>query len=205
MGDFNKTLSSSEHSLGTNPRYQSGMRDFQAVVSSCNLVDMAAVGWTFTWINNQSTNPIAKKLVRVLVNDIWISQFSQFYAQYEPSGVSDHVRCRVFLETPTEGKKCPFKFVNYLTEHLDFSAVVSETWNASEPLFHSRSALFLFHRKLKNLKSALRLQNKTRFGNIPCRAKEAFLNLCEKQEQPLSHPDSSSFESVAAALNDWNY
>ncbi|CAG7894840.1 unnamed protein product, partial [Brassica rapa] len=205
MGDFNETLSSSEHSLGTNPRYQSGMRDFQSVVSSCNLVDMAAVGSTFTWINSQPVNPIAKKLDRVLINNIWMSQFSQSYAQYEPSGVSDHVCCRVFLETPTLGKKRPFKFFNFLTEHPDFSTIVTETWTASEPLSHSRSALFLFHRKLKNLKPALRLLNKTRFGNIPCRAKEAFSNLCEKQEQALSHPNSSFFECVATALNDWNY
>lgn len=80
MDDFNETLSSSEHSLGTNPRYQSGMRDFQSFGSSCNLVVMAAVGSKFTWINIQPTNPIAKKLDRVLVNDIWMSQFSQSYA-----------------------------------------------------------------------------------------------------------------------------
>ena len=40
MGDFNETLSSSEHSIGVDPQNQSGMRDFQAAVSTCNLTDL---------------------------------------------------------------------------------------------------------------------------------------------------------------------
>ena len=62
MGDFNETLSSSEHSIGVDPRNQSGMRDFQAAVSTCNLTDLASLGSEFTWMNSRPENPIAKKI-----------------------------------------------------------------------------------------------------------------------------------------------
>lgn len=205
MGDFNETLSSSEHYTGLDPRHQSGMQEFQAAVSTCNLTDLASLGAEFTWTNSQPDNLIAKKLDRVLVNDVWISQYSQSYAQFEPSGVSDHTRCRVLLETPNLGKKRPFKFFNFLADHPDFTTIVTESWNSAEPLYHSRSALYLFHRKLKQLKPAIRLLNKTRFSNIPLRAKEAFQNLCDKQEQALSTPNTASFNSVAEAMDTWNY
>lgn len=181
------------------------MRDFQSAVTTCNLADLVSLGSEFTWINSQKDNPIAKKLDRVLVNDAWISQYSQSYAQFEASGVSDHVRCRVLLDTLTMGKKRPFKFFNFLTDHPDFATVVAESWNSAEPLYHSRSALFLFHRKLKQLKPAIRLLNKTRFGDIPLRAKEAFKNLSDMQEQALSVPNTTSFNSVAKALEVWNH
>lgn len=205
MGDFNETLSSSEHSNGIDPRYQSGMRDFQNVVSTCNLTDLASLGSNFTWTNSQPENPIAKKLDRVLVNEVWITQFSQSYAQFEASGVSDHSRCRVLLEAPSLGKKRPFKIFNFLVDHPDFSTIVDESWNTSEPLYHSRSALFLFHRKLKQLKPAIRLQNKSRYGDIPLRVKEAFQALCDKQEQALLTPTTDSFNSVAEAMENWNH
>ena len=56
------------------------MQEFQHAVSTCNLMDLASLGSTFTWTNSQPTNPIAKKLDRVLVNDVWFTQFSQSYA-----------------------------------------------------------------------------------------------------------------------------
>lgn len=60
MGDFNETLSSSEHSIGLDPQNQSGMQDFQSTVSTCNLTDLASSGSNFTWTNSQPDNPIAK-------------------------------------------------------------------------------------------------------------------------------------------------
>lgn len=205
MGDFNETLASSEHSVGLNPRHQGRMREFQHTVSECNLTDLPSLGSTFTWTNSQPANPIAKKLDRVLVNDMWLTQFSQSYAQFEASGVSDHTRCKILLESQTLGKKRPFKFFNFLADHKDFPTVVAETWSTTEPLYHSRSALHLFHRKLKLLKPALRLLNKSRFGDIPVRAKEALQNLCDKQEQALANPDTTTFEAVAEATSNWNY
>lgn len=72
VGDFNETLSSSEHSRGAGTRNQSGMRAFQNIVSSCDLTDLPSHGPKFTWANKQSENLIAKNLDRVLINGAWM-------------------------------------------------------------------------------------------------------------------------------------
>ena len=182
MGDFNETLASSEHSLGAfSNASQRGMLDFQTAVTTCNLTDLASIGPTFTWTNKQPVNPIAKKLDRVLVNENWLDKFPQSYTSFEASGVSDHVRCWIRLETPPPGNKRPFKFFNFLADHPDFIDSVSTVWESTEPLFHSTSALYRFHRKLKLLKPVLRGLNRNKFGNIPQRTREAFDALCGKQ------------------------
>ena len=205
MGNFSEILSSTEHSTTSRTRNQSGMIAFQDTVAACSLTDLPSLGLMFTWINNQSENHVAKKLDRVLVNDAWMNQFSQSYAKFEPSGISDHTRSRVFLESEPVGRKLPFKFFNFLADHPDFLASVSDTWNQTEPIYHSRSALYIFSKKLKLLKPILRHLNKTKFGDIPRKTKEAFQNLCEKQAQALSDPSSSSFDAVSAATENWNH
>ena len=178
---------------------------FQDTVSECSLTDLASLGSTFTWMNNQAANPIAKKLDRVLVNDAWMHQFSQCYAKFEASGISDHARSRVFLEAEPLGRKFPFKFFNFLADHPDFLASVSDTWNQTEPIYHSRTALYIFSKMLKLLKPVLRHLNKTKFGDIPRKTKEAFQNLCDKQAQALSDPNSISFDGVSVATENWNH
>jgi len=78
----------------------SGMRDFQNVVSYCDLADLHSSGPTFTWTNNQEENPIGKKLDRALINPIWLSTFLYSYAAFEAGGISDHSRCVVHLSSP---------------------------------------------------------------------------------------------------------
>lgn len=59
LGDFNVTISSSEHShpfdyVGD----QTGMRDFQDFVSNNEVSDLDYTGPTFTWWNNRVMDPI---------------------------------------------------------------------------------------------------------------------------------------------------
>ncbi|KAH0867906.1 hypothetical protein HID58_074928, partial [Brassica napus] len=73
----------------------------------------------------------------------------------------------------------PFRFFNYLTEHNEFLPTVQRIWDTTEPLFPSRAALSRFHRKLKLLKQPLRELNKTHYGDLPARTKNAYDRLCE--------------------------
>lgn len=132
MGDFNEVLASSEHSRGTiSNASQRGMQAFHTAVSTCNLTDLTSIGPTFTWTNNQPVNPIAKKLDRVLVNDNWLDKFPQSYTSFETTGVSDHTRCWIRLESPPPGNKWPFKFFNFLVDHPDFHDTVTTIWEAT--------------------------------------------------------------------------
>lgn len=206
MGDFNETLASSEHSLGSiSHATQRGMQAFQSAVTTCNLTDLSAIGPTFTWTNKQPDNPIAKKLDRVPVNEHWVDQFPQSFTNFEASGVSNHVRCWIRLETPPPGNKRPFKFFNFLADHPDFLDSVATVLEATEPLFHSTSALYRLHRKLKLLKPILRKLNRNKFGNTPQRTREALEMLCDKQKAVLHHPCATAFEELAEATTIWNH
>ena len=181
------------------------MHDFQSAVTTCNLTDLAATGPTFTWTNKRPVNPIAKKLDRVLVNENWLDKYPHSYTSFEPSGVSDHVRCWIRLETAPPGNKRPFKFFNFPADHPDFMDSVSTVWESTEALFHSTSALYRFHHKLKLLKPILRRLNKNKFGNIPQRTKEALDVLCDKQKAALQQPCTTTFEELAVATTTWNH
>lgn len=145
QGDFNAALTKQEHSRFTDTRSdRSSIRDFQNVVLSCDMVDLAQVGPCYTWSNSQDDNPISKKLDRVMVNSFWLQAFPQSYATFESGGVSDHLRIHVLLREAPQGNMKPFKFFTHTTSHPRFLEVVDRIWNQTAPLYHSRSALQLF-------------------------------------------------------------
>ena len=124
------------------------IRDFQNVVQSCDMMDIAQVGPSFTWTNCQEENPISKKLDRVMANSCWISAFPQSFATFESGGLSDHLRMHVQLRDIPQSNMKPFKFFTHVTNHPRFLEVVARVWNETPPLFHSRSALGKFQEKL---------------------------------------------------------
>ncbi|KAG5400318.1 hypothetical protein IGI04_014925, partial [Brassica rapa subsp. trilocularis] len=96
---------------------------------------------------------------------------------WEGYGYVGMSRCFIRLDGATNEVRKPFRFFNYLTEHTDFLSTVKETWDTSEPLFHSRLALSRFHQKLKLLKQPLRALNRTHYGDLPGRTKQAYEEL----------------------------
>lgn len=191
LGDFNVTLSSSEHSCSSDYMGdQTGMREFQEFVTDCEVTDLDLTGPLFTWWNNRELDPIGKKLDRVLVNASWKVRFPHAHAIFETNGISDHARCCVFSSPQLPARNYPFKFFNFIVAHPRFIEVASEPWQSTTPIFHSRSALSRFHQKLKLLKPVLRALNKDRYGEITNQTKAAFETLCEKQIQALLTPTS---------------
>ena len=91
------------------------------------------------------------------------------------------MRCWTQLRPTKPTNRKPFKFFNHVTGHPRFLEVVDHGWNSTEPLYHSRSALKIFHSKLKGLKSSLRELNRNMFGDLPSRVKKAYEDLCMKQ------------------------
>ena len=95
----------------------------------------------------------------------------------------------------------------FITKTLnpDFLQTVAEAWNCSDTIYHSRVALSSFHKKLKALKEALRLLNRTHYGDLPNRTKQAYEELCECQNQALLDPGPETFARAAAASEKWNH
>ncbi|KAG5412146.1 hypothetical protein IGI04_008465 [Brassica rapa subsp. trilocularis] len=71
-----------------------------------------------------------------------------------------------------------------------------ELQTSHAPLYHSRSALKLFHSKLKSLKGDLRGLNKDLFGDLPSRVKLAYEDLCLKQAVNLERRNLVSLDQL---------
>lgn len=99
----------------------------------------------------------------------------------------------------------PSVFFNYLAEHEEFLPTVAKVWETTEDLYHSRSALSLLHKKLKQLKFEMRALNKTHYGDLPNRTKQAYEVLCCCQNQVLQDPNPITFAAAAAASDRWNH
>lgn len=75
-----------------------------------------------TWTNNQPESPTAKKLDRLLVNNITIDSYPHDVASFLPQEMSNHTPCLLNLAffLPRAGT-FPYKFQNYLTKHPGFA------------------------------------------------------------------------------------
>ncbi|PKU60663.1 uncharacterized protein LOC110092977 [Dendrobium catenatum] len=89
MGDFNCCRYPSDK-LGGNVLHQNQLFDFNSLIFYTNLFDLASVGYTYTWYNQRSVNPIHIKLDRMLVNGDWLATYPKsHYVIKSPAG-SDH-------------------------------------------------------------------------------------------------------------------
>lgn len=168
-------------------------------------MDLSQAGPHFTWTNNQDNNPISKKLDRVMGNSVWISGFPNSHVFFETGGVLEHSRMVTQLHAPMPSNPKPFKFFTHVVSHPEFLEVVRQVWSSSPGLFHSRSALKLFHWKLKMLKSELRLLNREAFGDLRTRVKKAYEDLCEKQNSAMQNPSTDTFEEASDAWEHWHH
>ena len=193
MGDFNETLEIEEHSGYTNsPLVTPGMREFQEVIQYCSMLDMSFHGPKFTWTNKRDSELICKKLDRTLMNTKWLQSFPQSHCVFEAGGCSDHLRCRIQIETEVLRPKRPFKFVNSVVDSPEFLPMVEQFWADTPEIYSSTSAIFRLAKKLKELKPVLRNLSKAQVGDITRRTKEAFEKLCASQQKTLSTPSQAN-------------
>lgn len=204
FGDFNEILDGEEHSSYTiTPSIPAGMRDFQELTRHCSLSDMGSHGPLYTWCNKREEGLICKKLDRVLMNDVALHNLVNVYSVFEPGGCSDHLRCRIHLSGENAKKRKPFKFTNVVATMEEFQPLVGKYWAETAKLYHSTSAMFLLGKKLKGLKPLLRSLSKEKLGQLPEKAKEAYIFLCDKQKETLERPTQENIREECEALERW--
>lgn len=98
MGDFNQTLHPSEHSCPRTLSVDRRTRSFRTCLLNADLSDLTYKGSTYTWWNKSKTRPIAKKLDRVLVNELWSLKYPASYALFGEPDFSDHASCGVVFD-----------------------------------------------------------------------------------------------------------
>ncbi|XP_035539652.1 uncharacterized protein LOC109020983 [Juglans regia] len=160
-GDFNVIWSDIER-CGGRLRNRVAIDEFNRWIHQGGLLEMNSQGGKFTWCNGQQGLSRAwAKLDRVLLDANFLSLFSTAHCLYLPRTTSDHCPMVIeFLSDPFSYGPPPFRFQQMCVEHPDFMTLVQKVWSESV----IGSGLFKLATKLKKLKVALRVWNKSVFG-----------------------------------------
>ncbi|XP_035539663.1 uncharacterized protein LOC118344032 [Juglans regia] len=160
-GDFNVIRSDIER-CGGRQRNRVAIDEFNKWIHQGGLLEMNSQGGKFTWCNGQQGLSRAwAKLDRVLLDANFLSLFPTAHCLYLPRTTSDHCPMVIeFLSDPFSYGPPPFRFQQMWVEHPDFMTLVQKVWYESV----IGSGLFKLATKLKKLKVALRVWNKSVFG-----------------------------------------
>lgn len=164
---------------------------------------MRYIGPSHTWINSQPSNPITKKLDRLLVNSNFVASYPHAMSTFLPPLFSDHSPCILDLSftLPSAGTQ-PYKFQNYLTKHPGSAELLKDAWIHAGNTCQTLSQLCW---KLKLIKSDLKLLNKDNYSKIQERVSETNSLLQIAQVQALQDPNPTTFQAKRDLHQKWNF
>ncbi|OMO51727.1 Endonuclease/exonuclease/phosphatase [Corchorus capsularis] len=108
------------------------MKDFHNFLLQNSLFDHTYTGTLFTWYNKNPLNPLARKLDRVLITDVWLDYFPNSWVEFLAPECSDHSPALLRLDNALAPSPKPFKFFNFWTQHENYLKIVEQSW--SEPV-----------------------------------------------------------------------
>ncbi|XP_019432044.1 PREDICTED: uncharacterized protein LOC109339110 [Lupinus angustifolius] len=169
VGDFNVVLGANE-CRGSNLPARLPCDEFQHFTDGANLTHILTRGAEFTWTNRRRGSAhTEKRLDRSICNDDWLSVWNHTMCCSLPRICSDHHPLLICSSSASASRIVPFRFHNMWIQHHDCRRLVAEMWNT--PLVGC--PMFILSQKLKLLKKELRTWNKTVFGNVHDRVKNA--------------------------------
>ncbi|XP_042484554.1 uncharacterized protein LOC122064837 [Macadamia integrifolia] len=184
IGDFNVVRSTSEK-LGGVPIDPTFVKAFNSCLDDVNRNDLRWSSANLTWQNRRSgADRMAYKLNRALVNEAWMTYYPASFATFDAPTISNHCPISLHAYSSSSFGPKPFKFFDIWTLHPDFSFIVRDAWNL--PVKDFSSPLIALSRKLKNVKSTLKLWNSKCFSNISGKVSECRERLESIQENLLS-------------------
>ncbi|KAL0312970.1 UNVERIFIED_CONTAM: hypothetical protein Sradi_5696300 [Sesamum radiatum] len=151
LGDFNVVIDNSEI-CGRAADTRTSMTDFQGCMVETSLVHLPFVGAPFTWHNcSKGGRSLWKRLDRMLVNEVWLTQWpNSSYLSGLPS-TSDHSPL-IILGTGRRADPTLFRFDNFLTKRPGFLEAVQLKWRRRI----AGTAMYEVMCKLKDIKQTFR-------------------------------------------------
>uniref|UniRef100_A0A0D3BU43 Endonuclease/exonuclease/phosphatase domain-containing protein n=1 Tax=Brassica oleracea var. oleracea TaxID=109376 RepID=A0A0D3BU43_BRAOL len=179
------------------------MIDFADCLLQAGLFDLRFHGQLNTWTNKTLTDPIAKKLDRLLVNQCWVSLLPQSTATFLSPNFSDHSPCvlDLALPLPISGTR-PFKFLDYLTKRPKLLPIAADLWIQTGGTATTLGELCW---KLKQIKRVLRKINRENFSKIQERVAIANNLLKIVQGQALQDPSPALFQKERELTEKWEF
>ena len=126
---------------------------------------------------------MARKLDRVLINQVWLHTFSNSKVEFFSLSESNHCAVFVQLSKASYSPPKPFKFFDFWVKHSEFMDTVKASWEIREV----GSPMVILHKKMKRLKPVLRAFNASRYAGISDKVKEKRKELDALQISILSN------------------
>ncbi|KAL0294867.1 UNVERIFIED_CONTAM: hypothetical protein Scaly_3114500 [Sesamum calycinum] len=166
-GDFNAVLDMSEV-CGSSADIHLAMTEFRDCLLDTGLIHLPVQGERFSWHNcSEGDRSLWKRLDRLLVNDVWLSQWPNSYCHCLNARTSDHSPLVIRGDTATHTVSM-FRFDNYLTMSSDFTPSVQNIWRHRI----EGTAMYAVTRKLRALKPVFRSLRKQK-GDLSLNVKLA--------------------------------
>lgn len=164
------------------------------------LVDLAFSGCFYTRTNKQTDGDfVAKKLDRVMANEVWLDKLGQTSVDFLESGVSDHSPACISIGMKQSFGSKPFKFFNYWAEHLDFLQWVAQGWCIEV----EGVPMFYLYSKLKSVKKIVKKVNTDVYGGISQKVLQARARLAQAQKNFIdSHGSSECLQKEKECLHE---
>lgn len=127
MGDFNQVFSTFEaFSLRPGSVLLQEMSLFQGFLSASRLFDLSFRDYFYTWSNKCASNPKARKVDRVLINEMCQDIYPFHNVLFDAPGCSDHSLSLVSLSNSNTRRKTRFNFFVFFTSHPDYQRLLQE-------------------------------------------------------------------------------
>ncbi|XP_026420461.1 uncharacterized protein LOC113316513 [Papaver somniferum] len=175
------------------------MNEFRSWISDNGLVEADTIGKKYTRTNCWSgIHRIVSKHDRAVINDAWYDKYANWRCKALPRICSDHSPLIGFAFDSPRPNRSPFRIQKMWLSHPSFMNFVEENWS----IRLDGAPPFVFTSKLRRLKDALKIWNRTVFGDVQFRLRQAELIL-ETESDILDQQVSSEvqFLKVADARN----
>lgn len=156
--DFNNVFIRADI-IGGKDVHPSEYSDMADMIGTVGLTEHETIENHFTWSNKHSTGMIYSMIDRSICNTNWFQHFPHCDIEVLHPHISDHAPLKIHFDISGPIYRTPvgFKFLNYITEKIDYLQVIHESWKQPE----KGRSMYILWRKLGSLQAILRKYTKT--------------------------------------------